>query len=84
MHEMENTPKIITIIGLVFEGLAALTTTLSVLLIAFLDRIPGYTEALEELPADELEALEIMMAFLLVLMISFAVIFSVMFVINLI
>jgi len=83
MHKMENTPKIITIIGLVFEGVAAVVTTLATLLIAFLDKIPGYTESLEELPADELQALEFMMGFLLVLMIVLAIIFSVMFLINL-
>ena len=84
MHRMERTPRIITIIGLVFEGLAGLTTGITALLINFIDKLPGYSASLEDLPADELEALEIMMHFLLVLLIVFAIVFSVMFVFNLI
>ena len=84
MHKMENTPRIITIIGLILEGVAALVTTLTAILVSLIDKIPGYTESLEELPADELQALEFMMGFLLVLLIVLAVIFSVMFLINLI
>ena len=84
MHIMQKTPKIITIIGLVFEGLAGLVSAVSALIIFNLDKVPGYTASLEELPADELEALEIIMGFTLAMLVIFGILFSVMFIINLI
>ncbi len=83
MHEMQRTPKIITIIGLVLEGIAAVSCGLSVLLFSFLDRIPGYTEDIQDMQADELEAFESIMGFTLGLLIVFTIVFSVMFLINL-
>ena len=84
MHEMENTPRIITIIGLVFEGIAGLVTGFFALLIQMLDRFPGYTESINEMPADELEAYEIIMGFTEGILIVLAVVFTVMFIVNLI
>ncbi len=84
MHEMQQTPKIITIIGLVFEGLAAVVCGLSTIGLALLERIPGYSESILEMPADELEAYELVMGFTFGLLIVFTIIFSVMFVVNLI
>jgi len=84
MHKMENTPRIITIIGLVFEGFAGLVTGLSALLLSMIDKIPGYTESLNEMAPDELEAYEIIMGFTSTLLVVLAVIFIVMFIVNLI
>ncbi len=83
MHEMQRTPKIITIIGLVFEGLAAVSCGLSALGISLLERIPGYSESLLEMAADELEAYELIMGFTFGMLIVLTIIFSVMFMINL-
>jgi len=84
MHTMENTPKIITIIGLVLEGLASLTLIFSAFIIGMLDRIPGYTESLQEMPADELEAYEFVMNLTFDLLIVLAIIITIMFIINMI
>ncbi len=84
MHEMQKTPKIITIIGLVLEGLAAVACILSAYIFTLLDKIPGYTESLQEMPADDLAAYETIMNFTLGILVVFSVIFSIMFVINLI
>ena len=83
MHEMQNTPKIITIIGLVLEGLAGVVTLLSAILIKYIDRIPGYAESLQDMTADELEAYNFIMALSFGMLIVLAIIFIVMFVINL-
>ncbi len=83
MHKMEKTSKIITIIGLCFEGLAAVMCTLSVLFFSYLDRLPGYKEALLDMSADDLEAFNYIMRLSYILLIIFAVIFMIMFIINL-
>lgn len=82
MHTMERTPKIITIVGLVMEGLAALVTGVSAILFSMIDRIPGYSESLLEMTPDELEAYEFIMDFTLWILVVFAILFTVMFIIN--
>ncbi len=82
MHVMQRTPKIITIIGLVFEGLAAVVCGISVLIFTFLDKIPGYSESLLEMQPDELEAYNYIMDFTFIILIVFTIVFSIMFVIN--
>lgn len=63
MHKIQNTPKIITIIGLVFEGLSALILLFTGLFFRSIDKIPGYTESLSDMSADELEIYEFFINF---------------------
>ena len=54
MHKMENIPKIVTIIGLVMEGVAVIVLTATSILMLSIDKIYGFRNALEaDLPQDE-------------------------------
>ena len=84
MHKIENTPKIVTIIGLVLEGFGAVMLTLMAVLFSLLEEIPGMSESIAEMPPEELEAYEFFMGILLVFLIVMAVIITTMFIVNLV
>ena len=83
MHKMENTPKIITIIGLVIEGVAAVSTFLGAWFVSIIDTIPGYSESLLEMSTEEFEFYEYIMDFVFTLLIVFAIVYTIMFFLNL-
>lgn len=84
MHKMERTPKIITIIGLAFEGLAGLSSALMVGLFSAFENSPGFSEMFLEMTPEEIEAYDFIVELVVITLIVFAILFSVMFVINLI
>ena len=53
MHEMDRTPKIVTIIGLVLEGLGAVSSFITGLFFANFESSPLYDIIVANLPADE-------------------------------
>jgi hypothetical protein len=80
---MERTPKIITIIGLVFEGISGLVLLIFGLLFQNIEKIPGYTESLTEMTPDELEVYEFYMGLAENILFIMGIIILVVFVINL-
>ena len=54
MHKMENTPKIITIIGLIMECVAVIVLTATAIFMLSIENINGFRNALEaDLTQDE-------------------------------
>lgn len=53
MHTMDNTKKIITIIGLVFEVISVFSIVLGIWLINNFERLPGMSLELAEMSAEE-------------------------------
>lgn len=83
MHVMQPTPRIITIIGLILEGIGVFFLGIFAVLIRFIDRIPGYEKSLNEMTAEELEVYEWFMGFLDTFLLVMAIIFISIFIINL-
>ena len=74
MHEMQATPKIITIIGLVLEGFGVLSLGLFAILIRFVENIPGYDSMLADMSVEDLEIFEWMMGFMDTILLVMAII----------
>lgn len=55
MHEMDRTPKIVTIIGLVLEGLGAISSFVTGLFLVNFENSPLYDIIVLDVPADELD-----------------------------
>lgn len=53
MHEMDNTKKILTIIGLVFEGISIIAIAFSLWLFSNIENIPGLSMELAEMSQEE-------------------------------
>lgn len=83
MHKIENTPKKITIIGLVFEGLAGFVYTGMAILFSYSDNMIEFLKKVDEMTTEEEEFLVIMMNWMSGLFIVLAVLFVVMFFVNL-
>ena len=84
MHKMENTPKIITIIGLILEGIAALVYGAIAILFLNIDKINGLSSALEaDMTIEEYADLIQMMDFIGNIILALAVIYGIFFIINL-
>ena len=83
MHQIEQTPKIITIIGLVVEGIAALIIGALAIFFSYFDKMSIYPEIIAEMTPEELESFEIITQYTTTLMIITASVFIVMFIINL-
>ena len=83
MHKIEDTPKIITIIGLVLEGLAGLVYTGMAVLFSYSGGIIEFLQEADEMTVEEEEFLQIMMNWMSGLFIVLAILFVVMFFINL-
>ncbi len=84
MHKIQPTPKIITIIGIILEGIAGVSCWIGYYLLVNIDKLPGYSDSLLEMTSEELEAYEFIMDLSLGLLSILAIVISVMFVINLI
>lgn len=84
MHKIQNTPKIVTIIGLALEGFAAISAILSAILIPLLFKSELFLSNLGEMTSEEIEIFDIMIGWMTSIMIVFAVLFTVMFTINII
>ncbi len=82
MHEMDKTPKIITIIGLVFEGIGFIGTLIGYYVLANFEDFPGVSLAASDMePAEWDEFLELM-SFFADIMVVLALIMGVFFLIN--
>lgn len=55
MHEMDRTPKIVTIIGLVLEGLGAISSFVTGLFLVNFENSPLYDIIVLDVPTDELD-----------------------------
>ena len=53
MHEMENTPKIVTIIGLIFEFLGLTGIVFSGWMLRNFDKLPGFDAQSMDIPQSE-------------------------------
>lgn len=84
MHKIQNTNKIVTIVGLALEGLAAVSTIIAAALIPLFMKSSAFIVELEEMPAEEEEIFNMMITIMTNIMIVFAILFTVMFIINLI
>lgn len=84
MHKIQNTPKIVTIIGLALEGFAAISAILSAFLIPLLFKSELFLSDLGGMTSEEIEIFDIMIGWMTSIMIIFAVLFTVMFTINII
>ena len=84
MHKIQNTPKIVTIIGLALEGLAAFSAILSAIFIPLLFNSEFFLSDLGEMTSEELEFFDIMISWMTSIMIVFALLFTIMFTINII
>lgn len=84
MHKMEIKSKIITIIGLVMEGIAVIVLTGSAILMLSIDNIKGFRDALEaDLTQDEyLEMLQ-WMDWIGYFILGLAIIIGIFFIVNL-
>jgi len=85
MHKIEKTPKILTIIGLVLEGIAAVSSAFFAYLFSMMDSIPGLkVELLKEMTIEEYDELLIIFDFVVVVLLVFAIIITAIFMINLV
>lgn len=85
MHKMENTPKIITVIGLVLEGLAVLSYGIISIVMFNINKIDGLRSAIEaDLSNSDYADLMDIMNFIGNILIVFAIVYAVFFIINLI
>ena len=84
MHKMENTPKQLTIFGLIAEGLSVFTYVGLVLIFPFFDRFTFYKDILAEMTASEIESFNYIMYLIYIIVFIFAFVFLVIFIINLI
>jgi len=83
MHEMEKTPKIITIIGLVLEGVVTFVVGAASILMLNINKISGLGSAIEaDLSNSEYEDLMNMMDFIGYFLLALAVIYGIFFTIN--
>lgn len=83
MHTMDKTPFILTIIGLIFEGLGVVGSFVGGWLMVNLDSLPGVSAVFLDVPQEEYdEMIEIMVWFGEIIYVI-AIVLSVIFVINL-
>lgn len=81
-HVMEKTPKILTIIGLVLEGFAALSLLVMGILLVNMDKFPFIDEIYTTIPADEEWIFELMTGVIGVVILVLGIVIGLMFVIN--
>ena len=85
MHKMENTPKIITIIGLVLEGISVFVLVGTSIFMLNIDRIYGFRNAAEaELTVDEYTDMLQIMDWIGLFLVGMAIVIGIFFVVNLI
>jgi len=82
MHKMERTPKIITIIGLVFEGISGFVLLFFGLFFQNIEKLPGYTESLTEMTPDELEFYQFFMEIVTNIVFIMGIIILIIFIVN--
>lgn len=83
MHNMENTPKIITIIGLVVEGIVFIIISFTWLLFSNIDKMYGLGSAAEaDLTVEEYNDLMSLLGMVEVFFLVMAIILLAMFLIN--
>lgn len=84
MHTMDNTPRIVTIIGLIFEGLGVLGSIVSGLWLRYIESSPFYAFIeMDTTPAELDEVLELMV-WLGNLVLGLGIFLAIFFVVNLI
>lgn len=83
MHTMDKTPRILTIIGLIFEGLGVVGSFFGGWLMVNLDTLPGVTYSSFEMSQAEFDELLELMAWLGEIIYIFAIVLSVIFILNL-
>ncbi len=84
MHSMDNTPRIITIIGLIFEGLGVLGSFFGGWVLQNIESIPFMTADMADLPQDEFDEMIALLEWLGGIIYGLAIVLAVVFVINLV
>lgn len=85
MHKMEKTPRIITIVGLVFEGIYVIVLHLVTILFFDIQKIPGLRNAAEAdmSPSDYSDLIDFM-EYIGYFILAMAIVYTVFFIANLI
>ena len=84
MHKMGNTPKIITIIGLILEGFAVIGSAATAIFMLNIDNINGFRSALEaDMTPDEYSEMIQWMGWIGYFILGLAVFIGIFFIINL-
>lgn len=84
MHDMDKTPRIVTIIGLIFEGLNVAGSLFTGLLLRNFESLPFYDLAIADMSVAEVSEVLDLFAWLSNLMIGLAIVIGVFFLINLV
>jgi len=81
---MEKTPKVLTTIGLILEGFAALGSLVSGILFINAERFPFFDEIYATVPTDEQWIFDLMTGIIGIVILVIGIILGIVFVINLI
>jgi len=84
MHEMDNTPRILTIIGLILEGLGAIGGFFGYWILTNFSKMPGVNATSMEMTQDDFNELLEIIAWLADFVLVIAVVMVVFFVISLV
>ncbi len=83
MHKMENTPRIVTIIGLVMEGISVFVLAFSTILIFRITSLPGLGSAQEaEMTIDQYNELILIMDWIGYIVLGMTIVILIFFTIN--
>lgn len=84
MHEMDKTPRILTIIGLIFEGIGAPSTLFGAWIMINFDSFPGVSPATMEVPPEDFNEIVELFSWLGNILIGMGIIMAIVFVVNVI
>jgi hypothetical protein len=84
MHTMDKTPRIVTIIGLIFEGLNVVGTLVGGLFLRNFESFPLFDLAMAEMSAAEIDEVLELFAWLSNILIGMAIVVGVFFLVNLV
>jgi len=83
MHKMENTPRIVTIIGLVMEGISVFVLAFSTILIFRITSLPGLGSAQEaEMTIDQYNEIILIMDWIGYIVLGMTIVILIFFTIN--
>lgn len=82
MHEMDRTPKIVTIIGLVLEGLGAISSFVTGLFLVNFENSPLYDIIIMDVPANEIDEMVELISWLGSIAFALGIGMTIIFVVN--
>lgn len=84
MHQMDKTPRILTIIGLVFEGIGVPSSFLGAWVMMSFDSLPGSSPEMMNLPQQDFDEVVELFAWLGEIIFVLAIVMGIVFMVNLI